>query len=152
MRKASWLIAVIGLLALTSSGGGPKVGDAFDGETNRYEGVSMTIVEGTPRPGGVTVEVLNTTDEEIDSGNAYDFGLQIEQDGRWYWLESKGEEANTAEAYIYAKDEPRELELAWGRMYGSLKPGHYRVTKQFFEYRGPGDSTDFLLTAEFTLE
>lgn len=63
-----------------------------------------------------------------------------------------GESANTAEAYIYSRDEARELALTWGSGYGDLEPGHYRVTKWFFEYRGPGDTTDFLLTAEFTME
>ena len=112
----------------------------------------LTVVDGTAMPGGITVEVLNTTEAEINSGNEHDFGLQMEQDGQWYWLERKGEFANTAEAYIFAADEARELDLKWGSDYGDLKPGHYRATKWFFEYRGPGDTTDFLLTAEFTLE
>lgn len=112
----------------------------------------MTVVEGTAMPGGVTVEVLNTTAAEIDSGNEHDFGLQMERDGRWYWLERKGDFANTAEAYIFSTDEPRELALTWGSDYGSLKPGHYRAAKWFFEWRAPGDTTDFLLAAEFTLE
>ena len=114
-------------------------------------GFTMTVVEGTATPGGVTVEVLNTTEAEILSGNEHDFGLQIEQDGRWYWLERKGESANTAEAYMFSTDESRELALKWASSYGSLKPGHYRVTKWFFEHRDSGDPTDFLLT-EFTLE
>ena len=96
--------------------------------------------------------LLDTTEAEILSGNEHDFGLQIEQDGRWYWLERKGESANTAEAYMFSTDESRELALKWASSYGSLKPGHYRVTKWFFEHRDSGDPTDFLLTAEFTLE
>ena len=53
---------------------------------------------------------------------------------------------------MFSTDESRELALKWDSSYGSLKPGHYRVTKWFFEYRTSGDHTDFLLTAEFTLE
>ncbi len=152
MKKWFLSLALLGLLTLTACYGAPKVGDAFDGVTDDYEGVAMAVVEGTAKPGGVTVEVLNTTEAEICSGNEHDFGLQMEQDGQWYWLERKGESANTAEAYGFPKDEPRELDLTWGGGYGDLEPGHYRVTKWFFEYRGPGDTMDFLLTAEFTLE
>lgn len=152
MKKRFLSLALLGLLTLTACYGAPKVRDAFKGEVNNYEGVTMTVVEGTAMPGGVTVEVLNTTEAEINSGNEHDFGLQIEQDGQWYWLERKGAFANTAEAYMFSTDESRELALKWGSSYGSLKPGHYRVTKWFFEYQDPGDATDFLLTAEFTLE
>ncbi len=152
MKKRFLSLALLGLLTLTACYGAPKVGDAFEGEVNNYEGVTMTVVDGTAMPGGITVEVLNTTEAEINSGNEHDFGLQMEQDGQWYWLERKGEFANTAEAYIFAADEARELDLKWGSDYGDLKPGHYRATKWFFEYRRPGDTTDFLLTAEFTLE
>lgn len=150
MKKFFWFFPL--LLFLTSCSQEPSVGEAFDGTTNDYEGVTMTVVEGTARPGAVSVEILNTTDAEICSGNGYDFGLQIEQDGEWYWLEKKRESANTSEAYVYTKDEPRELALTWSNIYGSLKPGHYRVVKGLFEYRAPGDHTDFLLTSEFTLE
>lgn len=152
MKKRLLSLALLGLLILTACGSSPKVGDAFAGEANNDEGVTMDLAEGTATPGGVTVEVLNTTEAEILSGNEHDFGLQIEQDGRWYWLERKGESANTAEAYMFSTDESRELALKWASSYGSLKPGHYRVTKWFFEYRTSGDHTDFLLTAEFTLE
>lgn len=152
MKHGFLTAALAGLLLLTACGDSPKIGEAFDGEVNDYEGVAMTVVEDTAMPGGVTVEVLNTTEAEIDSGNEHDFGLQMERDGRWYWLERKGGFANTAEAYIFPTDEPRELILTWGDQYGSLNPGHYRVTKWFFEWRAPGDTTNFLLAAEFILE
>ena len=44
-----------------------------------------------------------------------------------------------------------ELELDWGRSYGPLWPGHYRVTKWFSAEQPSGGHTDFLLAAEFTL-
>ena len=141
------------LLLLSACSNTPVVvGETFDGTTNDYDGVTMTIIDDTLSSGGVTVEILNTTEAEIDSGNEHDFRLQIEQDGQWYWLETNRELANTSEAYIYTKDEPRELALTWERTYGNLKPGHYRVTKWFFEYREGGNHPEFLLVSEFTLE
>ena len=108
------------LLLLTGCGGDAKVSDqVFEGGVNTYEGVTMTVVEGTAYPGAVTVQILNTTDKEIDSGNAHDFGLQKEVDGEWYWLEmKKGSYSNTAEALIYSKDVPVEQELTWASRYG----------------------------------
>lgn len=152
MRKGVCMAVLLCVLLLTGCGGDARVSDeAFDGEVNAYEGVTMTVVKGTAYPGSVTVEILNTTDAEICSGNAGDFSLQKEVDGVWYWLETKGEGANTAEALVYPRDETVEQKLTWASWYGSLTKGHYRVTKWFFEYRGPGDLTDFLLAAEFDI-
>ena len=134
MKKNGIALILAGCLLLLSACG-IKVGERFDGEVNNFEGVTMTVVEGTVRPGGLTVQVLNTTDEEIDSGNAYDFWVQVERNGAWYWLEEEGERANTAEALIYLKDTPRELTFSWSDRYGSLPKGHYRVVKDFFEYQ-----------------
>ena len=98
-------------------------------------------------------EMLNTTRTEINSGNTADFGLQIERNGRWYWLVAKQDDYdNTLEALVYAKDRPQELTFTWENSYGSLEPGHYRVTKWFFEYGESGKGLDFLLAGEFTLE
>ena len=146
--------ALLCLLLLTGCGGDAKVSDqVFEGGVNTYEGVTMTVVEGTAYPGAVTVQILNTTDKEIDSGNAHDFGLQKEVDGEWYWLEmKKGSYSNTAAALIYSKDVPVEQELTWASRYGSLTKGHYRVTKWLSEYREPGEYTDFLLAAEFDIK
>lgn len=155
MKRRMYLLCGVVFISclLTACGSKARIsGEVFEGEVNTYEGVTVMVAEGTARPGTVTVEILNTTDLEIDSGNEHDFGLQKEVDGKWYWLETKGEWANTAEALIYERDTPRELELTWDSRYGSLPEGHYRVIKSFFEYRGPGDCTDFLLAAEFNLD
>lgn len=146
MKRIFWFFPLFLFLAACNKG--PAVGDAFDRTVNDYEGITMTVVEGTACPDTVTVEVLNTTETEIISGNAAAFGLQVERDGRWYWLERKQDEfENTAEALVYAKDEPQELTFTWENTYGSLEPGHYRVTKRF-----SGKGSGFLLASEFTLE
>ena len=152
IKRSMYLVALVCLLLLTSCGG-PEVGEPFDGEVNDYDGVTMTVVEGTAMPGTVTVEVLNTTDRDIESGNTALFALQVEQDGQWHWLETRQDDfATTAEALLYPTDESVELTFTWGSAYGSLSPGHYRLVKTFFEYRGPGDYTTFDLAASFTLD
>lgn len=169
MKKQLAFLTVLCLLTVTACSNSPKAeAEPSDVEVNPYAvtddggstetwSVTMTVVEGTAAPGQVTVTVLNTTDLEIDSGNEWDFYLQVEQDGQWYDLKAKKAWAITAEAYIYEPNVPRELTFQWGNIYGSLEPGHYRVVKNFFEFHE--DETerdkrivDFNLAAEFTLE
>ena len=153
MSQFMALILCWSLLSFSAGAPAVEVGEAFSGDVNTYEGVTMTVVEDSAAPDGIRVEVLNTTTKIIESGNAGDFSVQVELDGNWYELETLEDTyANTAEAYVYWTGVPRELTLNWTYFYGSLPAGHYRVTKWFFEYRGPGDTTDFLLAAEFTLE
>jgi len=143
---------IVALLLLTGCGS-PEIADTpSDIEVNAREDVTMEVVEGTAKPGTVTVTILNTSDAEIDSGNEHDFGIQVEKDGKWYPLEEP-ELANTAEAFVYPKDQPTEQVLTWASRYGSLPKGHYRVVKWFFEYHPEGPPHEhFCLAAEFTLE
>lgn len=153
MKRRTSRLFLAGILLLAAGIFILRVGRAFDGEVNAFPGVTMTAVEGTASSTGITVEVLNTTDLDISSGNEALLGLQMELGGQWYWLNAfPGGITTTLEAYLYGSGRPRELELDWGRSYGPLWPGHYRVTKWFSAEQPAGDNTDFLLAAEFTLE
>ena len=66
MKKRFLSLALLGLLTLTACGSSPKVGDAFAGEVNNYEGVTMTVVEGTATPGGEGCMTLPTCYYEKD--------------------------------------------------------------------------------------
>ena len=54
MKKNGIALILAGCFLLLSACG-IKVGERFDGEVNNFEGVTMTVVEGTVRPGGLTV-------------------------------------------------------------------------------------------------
>ena len=151
MKSAFLMVYVLILLATSNTV--PAPGEIFEGAVNGCDGVTMSVVDGTAGADAVTVEVLNRTDQEVLSGNANEFGLQVEQDGQWYWLETKQDSyANTSEAFVYLRDDPRELTFTWAHRYGSLAPGHYRVVKLFFVLEEPGARQEFLLAGEFTLE
>lgn len=156
MRRRTSRRILVGILLLLLLAAGLfrlRVGEVFCEEVNAFPGVTMTAVEGTASSTGITVEVLNTTALDISSGNEALLGLQMELGGQWYWLNAfPGGITSTLEAYLYGSGRPRELELDWGRSYGPLWPGHYRVTKWFSAEQPAGDNTDFLLAAEFTLE
>ena len=98
----------------------------------------------------LTRTVQGTLERRIELDAVLD---QVEQDGQWYWLEAKQDSyANTSEALVYQRDDPRELTFTWTHRYGTLAPGHYRVTKSFFVLEEPGARQEFLLACEFTLE
>ena len=157
MKNVFTFCCALCLLILTACGHAPKVSEeASDLEVNTHEGVTMTVVDGSAYPGQVKVTILNATDTEIDSGNSADFFLQVEQNGQWYDLEENGDFANTAEAYIFEKNTPREMTFQWASRYGSLDAGHYRAVKWFFEFHK--DETerdkrvvDFALAAKFDI-
>ena len=157
MKNVFTFCCALCLLILTACGHAPKVSEeASDLEVNTHEGVTMTVVDGSAYPGQVKVTILNATDTESDSGNSADFFLQVEQNGQWYDLEENGDFANTAEAYIFEKNTPREMTFQWASRYGSLDAGHYRAVKWFFEFHK--DETerdkrvvDFALAAEFDI-
>ena len=157
MKNVFTFCCALCLLILTACGHAPKVSEeASDLEVNTHEGVTMTVVDGSAYPGQVKVTILNATDTEIDSGNSADFFLQVEQNGQWYDLEENGDFANTAEAYIFEKNTPREMTFQWASRYGSLDAGHYRAVKWLFEFHK--DETerdkrvvDFALAAEFDI-
>lgn len=140
------LLVLISIFALAGCGG-IELGSAFTDETDNYEGVSMTLT-GTVGPGAASVIVTNDTGEEVYSGNEHVFGVHVEKDGVWYSIAEKGEFATTAEAMIFEPGVQRQLDMSWGRRYGSLPKGHYRIVKNFFTDSG----ADFLLTAEFELK
>lgn len=114
--------------------------------------VSMTIVEGTVTPSKATVLVTNNTDIEIDSGNEYDFSIEVLDKGKWKAIETD-ERDNTAEALIFTGES--ELVLDWKNIYGALPKGHYRIVKSFFPWTENGIygiDDQFYLTAEFSIE
>ena len=156
-KLTSWALAGLLALSLTGCGsGGPELGEVFDGTVNDYDSVTMTVVEGTAAPGQVSVEVVNDTDLDVYSSVPEDFGLQIQQDGLWYWLERQDPGTETdafaSKAVVLAPGASQEFICAWNDSYGTLKPGRYRVTNWAFANPVPGaDSVHFLLAAEFTL-
>lgn len=79
MKIKRMAIGLVLCLLLAGCAGGAKIGEVYTGEVNTYEGVTMTAVEGTAKPGGITIEILNTTNEEIESGNQADFAVQVEK-------------------------------------------------------------------------
>lgn len=121
-----------------------QLGEAFIGEVNTFEGMSMEVVQGTVYEDRSTIEIVNASGKEIYGGNQYDYRLQVYIDGVWYELEGQAF-PNTDEALLY--DGTTTQGLNWRSRYGSLPAGSYRVVKAFF----PRPGKRFILAAEFSI-
>jgi hypothetical protein len=123
--------------------------DVFDEEVNNFDGVTMKLTKATNT--SISVELLNTTDHNVNFGSDYD--LQQLIDGRWYSLSYLIENWGfTSEAYIMTKDEPFTWEEDWETFHGSLSKGYYRYLKTIMDFRDTGDYTNYYLATEFEIK
>lgn len=123
---------------------------AFE-NANSFEGVSMTVKDGTVSATGLTLEFDNTTDSECIYGEYYILEKKIE--GNWFQVHAsfKGEYAFDSIGYILEPHGESEWTSDWEWLYGSLEPGEYRIVKDILDFRGTGDYDKYFLAAEFTL-
>ena len=78
---------------------------------------------------------------------------QLGPDNGWKpldYLELEGELAWTAEARLVNMDGTTEWEVNWEWLYGELPNGHYRIGKEFMDFRGTGDYDTMMIYAEFS--
>lgn len=122
--------------------------EVFDKSVNDLKGVSMEVISASPA--SANLEILNTTDLNIQYGSDYD--LQILQNGEWYSLSYLIDNwAFTAEAYTALKNISSEFSINWEIFHGTLSAGDYRIVKPINDFRGTGDFTTYYLAAEFSI-
>lgn len=119
-----------------------------EADTDVFPGVTMRLLEVTQT--GIKVEMLNTTDLEVEFGEDYD--LQEFAGGEWvsvpYLIDNW---AFNSIAYIMPKNTPVDWETDWKIFHGVLKPGRYRLVKSVVDFRGTGDYTKYRLALEFEI-
>ena len=149
MKKRFWLYTLLAVLLFLT---GVQVHHALF--VNRYEWISMAVVDGSAHAEGVTIEVINENDAKTIycggfSGTAR---LQKRVMGAWVPLWRDFTAAHTQEGGPQCEaGEPRRQELRWRGDYGTKGAGHYRVIQVFHDSREPGDYTKFRLSAEFDI-
>ena len=121
---------------------------------NRYEDVSMTVVDGSAHGEGVTIEVINVNDAKTIYCGGFSGTARLQKRvlGVWIPLWRDFTAAHTQEGGPRCEaEEPCRQELCWRGEYGRKGAGHYRVIQIFHDFRGPGDCTKFRLSAEFDI-
>ena len=113
--------------------------------------ITMAVDDETITPEGASFLLLQTTDLDIQYGDAYILEKQTENG--WEAVPAIIEAyAFHAVAYSLPKDMPKTLEVDWAWLYGSLPPGEYRLAKEFMDFRGTGDYDTYTITAPFIIE
>lgn len=124
---------------------------ALSTDTSLLDGVTMEVTECFDT--SVTVRIVNVTDKDIQCGEDFCLETQDEETGEWRELDEVIDNAAfNAIAYMIQKDSPYETVIDFEWLYGRLEPGRYRIVKTVTDFRGTGDYTDYVFTAEFSIE
>lgn len=118
----------------------------------------LTLHAKNVTPEGVTIVCTQSGGSlsgELETGSYY--VLEQEVQGVWciveYTEDAKSKNIGwTAEAWIIPMNDTVEWEVDWEWLYGSLKPGHYRIGKEITDFRGSGDYDKEMYYAEFEIK
>ena len=150
MKKLiSMLLIFACVLGLIGCGNQIKYADSNIGEVNNYSDVSMELYDDTVTNGLLTLTLTNNNDFDMESGNQYDFAIEVLHKDKWRSIEI-GERDNTAEACTYYKGK-HLIQFAVSEIYGELPSGHYRLVKCFWP-ENEGLDNKFYLSVEFDVE
>lgn len=118
---------------------------------NNFEGVSMTVKEGSVSPVELTVIFENNSDKQ--GIYSEEFLLEKEIKGDWYQVPPILDEYGFTEpGYELPPSEIAEFTIDWNWLYGNLDTGKYRVVKGISDFRGTGDYDEYYLAAQFTID
>ena len=81
-----------------------------------------------------------------------EFALEQSVDGQWQPVPLlNGDICWDSVAWIIPADETVAWETDWTHVYGELAPGTYRISKEIFLYRAPGDYDTRTVWAVFAI-
>lgn len=167
MKRYCLLVLVIALLFCAAGCGSPAQSETPDlpestpsaeatdaaSPLPEYDwGISLTLDNLTRT--GATVVCTQSGGESVSELNTGSFFIleQLTEDG-WQEVEQRkldGDLAWTMEAYIVNLNGTTQWDLSWEWLYGELPDGHYRVGKEFMNFRSPGNYDKMMVYAEFS--
>lgn len=150
------LTLLVSALAACDNGNGVSTGtndwESTQYDTvNNFDGVSMTVKEGSVSPTELTVILENNSDKQGIYGEY--FLLEKEINGDWYQVPTIIDEYGFNDiGYELAPSEIEEFTIDWDWLYGDLKTGKYRIIKDILDFRDTGDYDEYYLAAQFTID
>lgn len=117
---------------------------------NNFEGVAMEVVQNTNT--SATVEITNETDKTVIFGEEYKLEQFNEETQEWQSVEYKKDPVFIEIAIVANKGETTIWNVDWSDLYGKLAKGQYRLVKEIMDSWDSGDSTKYVLSAEFIVE
>lgn len=117
---------------------------------NNFEGVTMTVKDGTASSTSSTVILKNKSSNEFIYGEY--FSLEKKINGSWYEVPVVIENYGfNSIGYNLASGEDSEWTVDWKWLYGSLGAGEYRIVKDILKFRSPGKHDTYYFAAEFAI-
>lgn len=118
---------------------------------NDFEGVTMTVKEGTVSSTGLTVVFENISDRECIYGEY--FCLEKNRDGKWYQIPViiDGNYGFDDIGYNLTRRGVGEWPVNWEWLYGSLDAGQYRIVKDVLVFEDSGEYNVYYLATEFSI-
>jgi len=117
-------------------------------------GLTLSVKDVTPS--GLTLVCTQSGGEitgELITGESYYLMKVKNKKGKYLSNVRGGSDFDfNAVAYMIPLNTDTEFNVDWKQMYGELKPGTYRLVKEFTEYRENGNHNDADYWVEFVIE
>ncbi len=135
LMAMGWLESVINM-----DEGFPDWGLTLSGKDVTPTGLTLVCTKNGGDPTG-----------KIQCGTEYH--LIVLEDGTWKNVPTVIEEYGwDGMAYLIREGKDTEFEISWEWLYGALPAGTYRLTKEFMDWREPGDYDKAMYWVEFEIE
>jgi len=149
------LLSVVMILKLTGCGSKDKMnGEIKIGKESNInitdKAVNLKLKKETLTNSGATIILENNSDITISFGNG--FWLEIEQNGKWYELETINDYVVNVPLYHLKQNELKEIPFSWGYVFGKLPKGKYRVTKSITLEFENDKKEDTYVVCEFNID
>lgn len=163
-----WLtLTLAGLLVLSLAGCGSSdgAGSSAPQKINSSSSESSSV-QTAEDPWGLTLSVKDVTPTGLtlvitqEGGSptgtlqyGSDYTLEVEQGGTWQIVPDivDGNFAWDGMAYLVTMDGETEQAVDWDWLFDPLSPGHYRLSKEFMDFRDTGDYDTQLYEIEFDI-
>lgn len=93
------------------------------------DGINMIIKEGTLTKTGVTIIIIDTTDNKNIYGGSCDYRIDRKTNNNWEELKRNENLPSYLQSFYVDKNNKLEIEIDWSNAYGELKTGEYRLVK-----------------------
>ncbi|MDR2655817.1 MAG: hypothetical protein LBC56_07115 [Oscillospiraceae bacterium] len=151
MKTRAFIICACALIFLLCACGEPEPEMSPYRKVNDLSGVAMSVKKGTAKPAGAEVSLANANEKDCISGEF--FAVERKYGDGWAIIDTlpAGDIAWRDIAYIIPGGGLLEMPIDWNYLYGELKPGRYRIVKEFYYTSGDGQPDRYYLTAEFKI-
>lgn len=123
----------------------------FAHNENNFEGVSMKVKRHTAKSAVLTI--ATTVQRDVIFGEEFLLEKKDAKTGEWEALPYKASDFGFNDiGYLAQKDAPAKWKVDWSWLYGTLKPGTYRIVKELGDLRDGAKTEFYTLSAKFRVE